>query len=193
MNWEQTVRWLGMICLTAGVARMGMTPSAILWGTDSWQELTFGFIACILMSVGTVAAYLVQSRETGVFGFITTLLIIIGNIVITCMLWSVFVFGNLTEPAGALVIVSRILSIGGLTLGTLIFAFLTFRARVFPRWVAGLQLCTLLSMLLPFDEWFAFFWGLSYVGMGYTIWAGKLNRQPSVESSSIQAAGAGQV
>ncbi|UUZ90076.1 hypothetical protein LJK87_29275 [Paenibacillus sp. P25] len=148
MSEKQVVKWLGMICLAAGITRMGMTPSSLIWGSESVQELTCGFIACILMSVGTIATYLVQSRETGVTGFITTLAIIIGNIVTTCMLWGSFVSANpAVIPEGVLFNISRTLSMIGLTGGTLVFTVLTFRAGVFPRWVPVLLVLMMISMV----------------------------------------------
>lgn len=180
MNEGQLIKALGWICVLAGIARIGMTPTSIIWGTDSAQELTFGLIACILMSVGTIVTYMVQSKETGGLGLIATLGIIVGNIVTTAMVWSAFVFGGTVEmPVGTVVTVSRILSMGGLLGGTLVFAYLTFRAHVFPRWVAGLLLSIILSMFLPLEDnqWFASFWGLAYVGMGYCIVAEKLNKK----------------
>jgi hypothetical protein len=178
MNEKQVVKALGMICLLAGIARIGMTPTSIVWGTDSVQELTFGFIACVLMSVGTIVTYMVQSRETGVTGFVTTLAIIVGNIVTTAMLWSGFASGDPnSNPEGVLVTVSRMMTMIGLMGGTLVFTILTFRAKVFPRWVPVLLVLMLVSIALPIEDnkWFAFFWGLAYVGMGYCIWAEKLN------------------
>ncbi|MDF2646348.1 MAG: hypothetical protein K0Q73_2153 [Paenibacillus sp.] len=180
MNEKQVIKWLGMICILAGITRMGMTPASIIWGTDSTQELTTGLIACILMSVGTIVTYMVQSRETGVTGFITTLFIIVGNILTTAMLWSQFVAGGAEAvmPEGTLVNISRMFGMIGFMGGTLIFVILTFRAKVFPRWVPGLFLLMILSIVIPVadNKWFAFFWGLTYVGMGYCIWANKLNK-----------------
>lgn len=181
MNGNQLVKALGMICLLAGIARIGMTPSSIIWGTDSAQELTFGFIACVLMSVGTIVTYMVQSRETGWTGFATTLAISIGNIVTTAMLWSGFASGDPHSiPEGVLVAVSRMITMIGLMGGTVVFAVLTFRAKVFPRWVAGLLVIMIAGAFLPLEDnkWFAFFWGLAYVGMGYCILADKLKTSP---------------
>lgn len=184
MKWEQVVKWLGLICLLAGISRMGMTPSAWIWGTDSPQELTFGLIACILMSVGTIATYLVQSKETGVIGFISTLGIIVGNIVITCMVWTVLALGGKTpEDPGVFVTISRILMMTGTMLGSVVFAIVTYRANVFPRWVVVLQGLMMAAFVLP--EWFAFFWGLSYVGMGYVIWTGKVNHQAVIRTKEF--------
>ncbi|WP_281890482.1 hypothetical protein [Paenibacillus sp. YYML68] len=185
MNEMQVIRWLGMVCIAAGITRIGMTPSAIIWGTDSPQELTFGLIACVLMSVGTIATYMVQSRETGVTGFITTLAIIVANILTTAMVW-----GQLTAepgaalPEGTVVNISRLIMMIGLMGGSLLFAILTFRANVFPRWVPALLILMLLNTFLPVadNQFFAAFWGIAYVGMGYCIWTGKL--RPSVERQS---------
>ncbi len=190
MNVQQVIRWLGMICILAGIARIGMTPTAIVWGTDSPQELTFGFIACVLMSVGTIGAYLVQSRETGAIGFIAVLAIIVANIVTTAMVWSAFVFGaGGPMPEGVMVDISRMINMVGMMLGTLVFAVVTFRAKVFPRWVPGLMALMLLTIFLPIgdNQYFAAFWGISYVGMGYCIWAGKLNQAALQRTDSLSA------
>ncbi|RAP74768.1 hypothetical protein [Paenibacillus montanisoli] len=191
MNEKQIIKWLGMICILAGVARIGMTPTSIIWGTDSPQELTFGLIACILMSVGTIVTYLVQSRETGVTGFITTLGIIIGNIVTTAMVWSQFAAGaGAPMPEGTLVNISRAIMMIGMMAGSLVFAFITFRAKVFPRWVPALLVLMILNIFLPIEDnkYFAAFWGLAYVGMGYCVWAGKLNRKPAAKSAESLSA-----
>lgn len=190
MNEKQLVKWLGMICILAGIARIGMTPTSIIWGTDSPQELTFGFIACILMSVGTIVTYMVQSRETGVTGFITTLAIITANIVTTAMVWSQFTAGAGAQmPEGTLVNISRIIMMVGLMGGSLVFAILTFRAKVFPRWVPALLLLMLVNLFLPVadNKFFAAFWGLAYVGMGYCVWAGKLNQSAAKKAESLSA------
>ncbi|WP_274361664.1 hypothetical protein [Paenibacillus thermotolerans] len=178
MTEKNIIKWLGMICILAGIARIGMTPTSIIWGTDSPQELTFGLIACVLMSVGTIVTYMVQSRETGVTGFITTLAIIIGNIMTTAMVWTQFAAGaGAPMPEGVLVNISRLIMMIGMMGGSLVFAILTFRAKVFPRWVPALLLLMIVNLFLPIEDnkFFAAFWGLAYVGMGYCVWAGKLN------------------
>lgn len=190
MNDKQFIKWLGMICILAGISRIGMTPTSLIWGTDSPQELTFGFIACILMSVGTIVTYMVQSRETGVTGFITTLAIIIGNIVTTAMVWTQFTLGaGAPMPEGTLVNISRAIMMVGLMGGSLLFAILTFRAKVFPRWVPALLVLMILNIFLPIadNKYFAAFWGLSYVGMGYCVWAGKLNQSAAKRGVSLGA------
>ncbi|MDQ6419354.1 hypothetical protein RB620_07910 [Paenibacillus sp. LHD-117] len=177
MNEAKVLQWLGMICLLAGIARIGMTPTSFIWGTDSVPELVFGYVACILMSVGSIALYLVQSRETGVLGFISVLGIIIGNVVTTALLFMSFVVDtSQPEPDSLVVAISGMGSMVGLTVGTVLFAIMTYRAKVFPRWIVALHVLMLLGMFLPVadNKLFALFWGLTYVGMGYCIWTGKL-------------------
>ncbi|MBE1441132.1 hypothetical protein [Paenibacillus sp. OAS669] len=176
---KQMVRWLGMICLLAGITRMGMTPSSLIWGSESMQELAFGLVACILMSVGTMVTYMVQAKETGITGFITVLAITVGNILTTCMLWGSMIFGNpAINPEGMLFNLTRTIALIGFTGGTIVFTVLTYRAHVFPRWISLLLVLMLMSIALPVEDnkYFAFFWGLAYVGMGYAIWAGKTNQ-----------------
>jgi len=190
MNEKQLIRWMGMICILAGLTRMGMTPTSIIWGTDSPQELTFGFIACVLMSVSTIVTYTVQSRETGVAGFITMLMITISNIITGAMVWSLFAAGpDAAMPEGLFVNISRLIMMAGLLGGSLVFAFLTFRANVFPRWVPALQILMLVNIFLPLadNKFFAAFWGLAYVGMGYCIWTGKLNQAAAKRDQTVSA------
>jgi len=183
MNEQSVIKWLGMICMVAGIARMGMTPASVIWGSDSMQELTTGLIACILMSVGSIVLYMVQSRETGIIGFLTILAIIIGNILTTAMLWSQFAAGGAgtVQPEGILVNITRVFGMIGFLGGTFVFMILTWIAKVFPRWVPFLLLIMMFSMFLPIadNKYFAFFWGLSYVGMAYCIWTRRLSNAAS--------------
>ncbi|MDD9267739.1 hypothetical protein ACFPES_11950 [Paenibacillus sp. GCM10023248] len=191
MNEGLLVKWFGVICILAGVFRMGMTPASLIWGTDSTQELTTGLIACVLMSVGSIVLYMVQSRETGVIGMITILAIIVGNILTTAMLWSQFAAGgaNAVQPEGLLVNITRMFGMIGFMGGTLVFMVVTYMAKVFPRWIPALILLMILSMFLPIEDnkYFAFFWGLTYVGMGYCIMAKKLRHSKTLSSNSYSA------
>jgi len=188
LNEKQVYKWLGMICILAGLMRIGMTPSALIWGSNSPQELTFGVIACVLMSIGTIVTFLVQSRETGVTGFITILAMIAGNIIMTALVWYSFVSGRPDEdPEGLVFTIGSMIAMIGFLGGTLVFTILTFWAKVFPRWVAALYLLMLLTAILPIDDnkYFPFFWGLAYVGAGSCIFAGNLrgkSASPYMES-----------
>ena len=186
MNDLRVLKWLGMLCLLAGIARIGMTPTAMIWGTDSWQELSFGYAACILMSVATIAGFLAQKKETGMLGFISAVAMTIGNIVTTALVFTVFVMDPVDPmPEGPVVFISRMISMVGLILGTILFIVVTFRAKVFPRLVPVLFIAMLASQFLPveYNVYFAAFWGLAYVAMGYCIVTGRLTSGAQADQS----------
>ncbi|MBP1994698.1 hypothetical protein [Paenibacillus eucommiae] len=190
----KVLKGLGMICLLAGIVRMGMTPAALVWGTDSPQELTFGFIACILMAVGTIAGFLAQSKETSMLGFLSTLGMAIGNVLTAALVFIVFVKDPAAPlPEGPVVGITRIVSMLGLLVGTPVFAIMTLRAKVFPRWVAVLFIINIVSMFLPVADnvYFAFFWGLAYASLGFCIVTGRMTPRSVQEeqtSASSQSA-----
>lgn len=186
MNWEQVVRWLGLGCIVAGIARMGMTPTSMIWGFDSPQELTFGLTACILMALVSIAFYMVQSKETGVLGLITVLAIMVGNMLTACIIWGFMTYGSYGDDGAFLSMLTTIISSGGVLGGAVVLPILTWRARVFPRWVVVLMVLMLLSLAIPWTGLFAFFWGLPYAAMGYCIWTGKLNRAASQPTTMIK-------
>jgi hypothetical protein len=184
MSWEKVVRWLGLGCIVAGVARMGMTPTSMIWGFNSGAELACGLTACILMSFVTFAFFLVQAKETGILGAITVTAMALGNLLTSSVLWGFLVYGEFGDESNLLSSVTGIASSAGVLGGALVLAILTWRAKVFPRAAAVGLLGMLASMALPWSEWFAFFWGLSYVIMGYCIWTGKLGRPLSAQTTA---------
>lgn len=174
MTIEKTVKWLGLICILAGIARMGMTPASLIYGGDSRQEIIFALIASILMAISSINLYLSQSRQTGAFGFIAALVLSVGNIFLACGFYGFFAYGSLPKP-GTFVNIAESLTYPGLLLGTIILMIVTFRAKLFPRWYIAIFILMLLFLGIPFlGDWFAFFWGLTYVAMGYTIFSEKL-------------------
>ncbi len=173
MTDEKSIKWLGLICILAGIARMGMTPAGLIYGGDSKQEITFALIASILMGISSMNLYLSQSQQTGVFGFVATLLLSIGNIILAGGFYGYFAYGSLPKP-GTFVNIIESLTYPGLLLGTIILMIVTFRAKRFPRWYIVFFILMLLSLGIPFlGNWFAFFWGLTYAAMGYTIFTEK--------------------
>lgn len=187
MNGEQVVRWLGMGCIVAGVLRMGMTPANLIWGVDSPQELAFGLSACILMAVFSIAFFLVQSKETGVLGFITTLAIMIGNLLTSCVIWGFLIYGNYGDETAFLNAATGIVMSVGVLGGAVLLPILSWRAKVFPRWVVVTMVTMLLALALPWTGFFAFFWGLPYVAMGYCIWTGRLGRRDVQAGAGVAA------
>lgn len=183
MSIDKVVKWLGFICILAGLTRMGMTPSGLIWGWDSAPELAFGYTASILMAVGTIAFFLPQSKETGVLGFIAVIISSVGSAVISGQQYGIFAYASYAEK-GMFVNITGILVGIGMMLGTILVAFVTFRAKVFPLWNVLLFVVMLVSFGIPFlQDWFAFFWGLAYVGMGYTISTGKYSKKEAAATN----------
>lgn len=54
MTVERTIKWLGLVCILAGIARMGMTPAGLIYGSDSKQELAFALTASIFMGISSI-------------------------------------------------------------------------------------------------------------------------------------------
>ncbi|MBW5445566.1 hypothetical protein GE107_05755 [Cohnella sp. CFH 77786] len=178
MSLTKIGKWFGSIVLVAGIARIGMTPTSLVWGTDSTQELSFGFAACVLMALGSFGLFLVQ-RESGKLGFVSALSLVLFNAVTGCMVWAILaagMSGDGNAPFGdnPVVLMTRILIMAGMFLGTPAFAYATFRAKVFPRWIVWLLLLAMIGPMLPgMEKIGAAFWGLSYVGMGWVMITGK--------------------
>ncbi|SDE66601.1 hypothetical protein SAMN02799630_06050 [Paenibacillus sp. UNCCL117] len=165
MTVERFVQWFGAVCILAGLARIGMTPSNLVWGTDSPMELMFAMIACVLMAIGTFGVFLALPSRFGV-SLWTVLAIIIGNMMTLCVLYGRAAYGEYPgNDTLAESIVGLIMTVGVLG-GTLVLSVLMWRSNVFPRWSALLHILMLVSMALPYEAYFASFWGAAYVGMG---------------------------
>lgn len=179
MSMQKLLKWFGILTLAAGLTRMGMTPSALMWGTDSQQELTFGIIACVLMAVSSIGLFIVQMHKSGVVGFLAVISLVFFNILTACMVWTLWSSAgslpDLAEGTSNLEInLTRAVIMIGMLIGTPAFTFVTYRAKVFPRWVVILLVLSMVMPVLPgMEKWGAFFWGLSYVGMGYAMVADK--------------------
>jgi hypothetical protein len=177
MTFDKVGKALGFICILAGLARMGMTLASLIWGMDSAQELTTGYIASLLMAVGTLAFYLPQIKETGVLGFIAVLVASIGNITISGQQYGIFAYGSYAKDGLFVGMTGMVVGIG-MMLGTILIAVVTYRGKVFPRWNVIPFVVMLISFGIPFlQDWFAFFWGLAYIVMGYTICAGNYSKK----------------
>ncbi|MGJ7909920.1 hypothetical protein [Neobacillus sp. LXY-1] len=185
MNVEKVVKVLGFIAFLGGIARIGMTPSGLIWGSDSTPELACAFAASILMSLSSIALFMSQSKKTGVFGLIAGLLLALGNLMLAGIFYGIFSYGDYSKE-GLFVSVSNSMGYGGLLLGTIILLIVTFRAKVFPRWYAIAFVLQLVCLGIPFlGDYFALFWGLTYVLMGFSIFTGKGYRKEAKKNSAI--------
>lgn len=176
MSFEKAIRWFAFVAMLGGVIRMGMTPSAYIWGGDSNQELICAFIANILMVFGTFGLYLAQVKESGKFGFIAFAIMELGLILVTCTVWSSMLHVSPWEWG-----IVKAFEITSGMLGLLLFPIASLRAGVLPKWACLLLMAMLLIGAIPlFEKIVALLWGVSYVGMGYAVWSSK-NQITSLE------------
>ncbi|WP_309121722.1 hypothetical protein [Paenibacillus sp.] len=176
MNTEQVTKALGLIALLGGAARIGMAPSAAIWGVDSGPELAFGLVACLLMGIGIFGVHLHQSHRAGILGFVSVVLISISSTLTAALVWTTML--GATEANGANV--GAMQAVNSLTalIGMIGFAVATARARVYPIWTLALYLAfPVLSFVPVVTDWSTVLWGLSYVGLGYYAFAGKTKKQ----------------
>lgn len=179
---QKVVKWLGVIVIVAGIMRMGMTPAALIWGSDSHQELLCAYIADLLMAIGAIALYLPQMKQTGMLGFAAVFITAIGNIIISGEQYGIWAYGAYAEKGLFVNITGMFIGIG-MMLGTILLAVVTFRAKVFPLWNVLLFVVMLVSFGIPgLESWFAFFWGLAYGAMGYTIVTGNYRDKEAAAS-----------
>ena len=183
MNTEQVTKGLGLIALLGGIARIGMAPSAAIWGVDSAPELAFGLTACLMMGIGIFGLHLHQSQRAGVLGFVSVVLISASSTLTAALVWSTML--GATAANGFDVGTMQAVNSGMALLGMIGFAVATIRARVFPVWALILYLAFPVLSFLPFvSNWATVPWGLSYVVLGYYAFVGKARNR----SSGFQAA-----
>lgn len=172
MNIEAITRGLAFTALLGGIARIGMAPSAAIWGTDSMPELLFGLTACLLMGVGIFGVYLHEANRLGAIGFISVLLISFSSTLTTGLVWSTIL--GVTEADSSFVVPMQSVNSIMALIGMLGFCILTLRARIYPVWTVVLFLLFPIMSFIPVvTDWATAAWGLSYVGFGYYAWANK--------------------
>jgi len=172
MTIERITKGLALVAILGGIARIGMTPSALIWGVDSEPELLFGLSACLLMGVGIFGIYLHQAHRIGVTGFVSALLISLSSTLTAGLVWS-SMLGVMAEDSayvGTMQSINSLLALAGM-LG---FCYATVRARIYPVWtVVFFLLFPVMSFLPPVSSWATVAWGLSYIGFGYYALANK--------------------
>jgi hypothetical protein len=142
----------------------GPFPQALA-GPVAVSGSLIGFIGSVLVLLGWPAVYMRQAKPAGILGFLGFLLV-----------WYVILFQGVLIPFTSVTIVPTLVSdpatrhllaagplasftpfstpsIVGQTLGILLLAIATLRARVFPRWIAWLLIATSVlsaASLVPF-------------------------------------------
>lgn len=178
MNAEQARKILAMVALLGGVARIGMTPSALIWGENSMQELAFGFIACLLMGVGIFGLYAYQAHRLGITGLVSVLLLSVSSTLTAALVWSTML--GVTGDARPLVASMQTINSIAATVGMIGFGIQTIRARMMPIWPVVLFLLFPAIMFVPaLANWGAAVWGVSYVAFGCYAISGKEAKRSS--------------
>jgi hypothetical protein len=150
-------------------------PTTIAARANSGPPLVFALlklVGFILLLLGLVTLYARQSAAAGVLGFLGFLTAFCGTALVTGDWWfEAFAFPWLAQAAPDLVttaasgtlLTGGVLSFTTFTIGWLIFASATFRAHVFPRWVAVLLMA---GALLAYGQGFPPFGALLAVAVG---------------------------
>lgn len=169
MHIHKAIAGLGFAAVAGGVARMAMTPFALIWGTDSAPELWAGLIACWLMAVGSLGLFLFQSSRTGLLGFASSVALAVANMITSCLVWSTML-GAEQSGYEAVRTIDNVLMLFGL----IAFGFVTWRAGKLPRWAAILLVVwPFLSYVPLLSNYIALLWGLAYIGLGLPVWLGR--------------------
>jgi len=175
MHMEKMAKGLALTAVLGGIARIGMTPSAIIWGVDSVPELVFGIVACLLMGTGIFGLYMYEANRLGTIGFVSVLLIAFSSTLTSGLAWSAML-GVTYEDHSYVGTMQAINSLTALV-GMIGFCVMTLRARIFPVWAVVLFLLfPVMSFIPAVQDYATVAWGLSYIGFGYYVLAGKTVR-----------------
>jgi len=175
MEVAQAVKSLGIVALLGGIARIGMAPSAYIWGHDSMAELMCGFVACVFMGIGIIGVYLYQAPRSSALGLISMLLLAISGTLTAALVWN-NMLGLLPEDHAY---IGRLLPFNSaLTLvGQILFSVTAFRARVYPIWSLVLFIVYPGIYFLPVvSDLGSVAWGLCYLVFAYYILTSRSRR-----------------
>ena len=206
------IRWAGLSAMAAGIIFAGIQPihppdviSSV--NTNLWAILTsLKTVMSIFGLFGLVGLYARQVEETGWLGLAGYLLLSIFYAVQICYSFAeVLILPLLTTVApkfvestlgmasgagsemnlGAFATVYSLLTVMYL-LGLLLFGIAMFRARILPRWAAGLlafsgPLAIIMVALLPhqLERLAAMPMGIALAWLGYALWSER--REPASE------------
>ena len=189
MSSTNLIRWSGLAVILAGVLLpMPWILEFVVGSPRSILTQTLEFVALILLVFGLMGIYGIQIEESGIYGFLGFLLIIISNCVLLGQTW--------LPESGQLVGVAGVLGpLGGITglPGFILLGIGSWKANKLQRWTAvlwpiGMALHTIAMVLtvsgFVFGETLAVIGvvvqGIGLVGAGVNLWSGKgePTRQP---------------
>jgi hypothetical protein len=209
------IRWTGLAAILAGIIFAGIQPfhppdevSSVT--TSAWAIITpLKMVMCLFFLVGVLGIYARQVEESGRLGLLGYILFslswwlqtgfVFAEAFVAPPLAAVapgFVDGLLRSIAasqatdvdlGALPALYSLLGILYM-LGGLVLGIASLRARVFPRWAAGLLAAT--AVLTPFaallphqiQRLAAVPMGIALIGLGYALWTDWREQAPAESS-----------
>lgn len=184
----------------------GSTPEATIEAVTTSASMAFGAVRLLgglLLVFGLVALYAYQVEASGRLGLLGFVLSMIGTVLLTAIAWlGAFVDPALASQAPEFYVAARGGEIGG-TVGTIlgvgvlapilvqalgwtVFGIATYRARVFPRWLAVGLVVGALLLALPVQGIPVVF-QLAVASMGFFLFTGRAER-PSPDQETEQAA-----
>ncbi|MBL8055631.1 MAG: hypothetical protein JNK29_02980 [Anaerolineales bacterium] len=215
---SNVIRWAGLSAVAAGVIFAGIQP---IHPPDFLPSVTTAAWAIIMplklaMSVlflaGFAGLYARQVEESGWLGLAGFLALSLSWALQTAFVFAeTFLLPVLATTAPQFVesflgivngvpgemnigVLSTVYTVVGLLylLGGVLFGIATFRARVLPRWAAGLlavsgPLAAVMTSLLshPLDRLAALPMGLALIGLGAAVWADR--REPAAQPAPAAA------
>jgi hypothetical protein len=173
MSSSNLFRWSGLATILGGVLLPTSWILRFVLGVSRPYTGTVEFIATILLVFGFMGVYGFQHEQSGVFGFLGFLLIIIHN---CCALGECWLQNG--EPTGAAIVIAPIVGITML-LGFILLGIGSWQAKKLPRWAVVLWVIGG-ALIVP---GFAFqsilviiggvIQGIGVVAAGVILWMGK--------------------
>ena len=189
---------------TYGGGPSGPSPEALIETAPTATHIAFGGIRLLggtLLVFGLIALYAYQAEAAGRLGLVGFVVSMIGTVLLTAVAWlGAFVDPALASQAPEFYVAARSGEIGG-TVGTVlgigvfspiliqalgwtIFGIATYRARVFPRWLAVGLIVGSLLLFVPVQGSPVVF-QLAIASMGVLLFLGRAER-PSPEQDASQ-------
>lgn len=182
----------------------GSSPEATVEAATTSTSMAFGgvrLLGGLLLVFGLVALYAYQVEAAGRLGLLGFVLGTTGTVLLTAVAWlGAFVDPALASQAPEFYVAARSGEIGGTVgavlgvgvlapiliqaLGWTVFGVATYRARLFPRWLAAGLVVGALLLFVPVQGSPVVF-QLAVTSMGFLLFTGRAER-PSPEQEASQ-------
>jgi hypothetical protein len=185
----------------------GPGPESVVEAATTTPYLVFGGVRLLggtLLVFGLVALYAHQVEAVGRLGVVGFVVGTIGTVLLTGSAWfQLFVVPAMATEVPAFAEAARAAQVGQWTtlgllipilaqaIGWVVFGIATYRARVFPRWVAAGLVVGALLLFVPIQGLPVVF-QLAVASMGFLLFSGRLEtpaREPDADRSQSESIG----